>query len=117
MRSPQNLHNRAVGSSVLLDPLHSSQHAVAMHRLADILGRNEKIATHIFRAIVRNDEAVAVFMHLQAPGQKLAAQTRDDILAAAERNQLSALHQPVERFFHLLARFAFDAELSYQILV
>ena len=56
-------------------------------------------------------------MHLQAAGQKFAAQTRDGVLAAAQLNQLAALHQPVERFFHLLARFAFDAELSYQILV
>ena len=61
--------------------------------LAGILRRDEQVASHVLRAIVRNDEAKTVFMHLQAPDDEFAAETGDDILSAAKLDEVSAFGQ------------------------
>ena len=116
--SPQDAHDFGLGAAVAADPAETHQDAIAVHGFGCCLGRDEDVAAQGLDGVVRNHEAVAVAVHLEAAGGEFAAAAGDHVLAGIELDQIAARGQARQRLFEFGAcDETARAELPHQLLV
>jgi hypothetical protein len=79
------------------------------------LSRDVNVAANAFHGVIRDEEAVAFAMHVQAPSGVFAAEPSGYEMSRPDLQQVAALLQAVERSLYFLARRPTRSQFANQL--
>ncbi len=112
----ENFEDLAFGAAVAADPSHASKDAVAVHSLGRAVGGDEEVAGEAGDGRLGDDEAIAIAMDTQLPGDELGAGTGGKEVVTLDFDEPATGEGLFERPFQ---RGPFDAtaiEFLHQLL-
>ena len=124
MRAHYRSHDAAFGAAIGTNGADVDQHAVAVHGVADGVGRDEDVShetrleRRTQRACIRDDEAETVAVHGEASDDQIfvGRGLRQSVAVGVELNQFACCDQLLQLPVEFSAGIAVQAKFAHQLL-
>lgn len=111
----QNAHELARSAAIGFDTADVNEGAVAVHGFFSRFKRDIDVAIDTLDRSVRDEEAVALAMHVEAAGSVFASGLREDIIAVARLDEGGLRGKLSECGFEIFARASTGSQFSNQL--